>query len=164
MSAARRDGLVIHTRDDAGWEPAFDPRLVDLLQRHKNALIATTGADGAPQLTPVWYLWDGEAFTASVPGWTIKVGNIRREPRIAVCVDDEASGAYATAMGPATIIEAPADGDREPVRAATIPLLLKYQQPDEADEHWRRIDAEHDRVVIRLEPLRLLWRTGSSRR
>jgi PPOX class probable F420-dependent enzyme len=160
MSAARRDGLVIHTRGTAGFEPALDPRLEDLLRRHRDALIATTGRDGAPQLTPVWYLWDGTALSASVPGWTVKVGNIRRQPRVAVCVDDEVAGAYATASGAAELIEAPADGDREVVRAATWPLLLKYLPEDEAAARWSRIDAAGDRVVIRLVPERILWRTG----
>ena len=159
MSAARRDGLGIHQRTDAGWEPALDAALTGHLQRHRNALIATTGPEGAPQLTPVWYLWDGEALLASVPGWTVKVANIRREPRIAICVDDEVAGCYATLTGPATIVEG-SPADREAVRAATWPLLLKYLPDGEAAVRWERIDAAGDRVVIRLEPTRILWRAG----
>jgi PPOX class probable F420-dependent enzyme len=159
MSAARRDGLTTHQRTEAGWEPAIDAELTGHLRRHRNALIATTGADGAPQLTPVWYLWDGEALLASVPGWTVKVANIRREPRIAICVDDEVAGCYATLTGPATIVEGTSD-DREAVRAATWPLLLKYLPEGEAAVRWDRIDAERDRVVVRLEPARILWRAG----
>jgi hypothetical protein len=48
MNAARRDGLAIHQRTDAGWEPTLDAELTGHLRRHRNALIATTGADGAP--------------------------------------------------------------------------------------------------------------------
>lgn len=159
MSAARRDGLIIHQRAEAGWEPALDGELTGHLRRHRNALIATTGADGAPQLTPVWYLWDGEAVLASVPGWTVKVANIRREPRTAICVDDEVAGCYATLTGPATIVEG-TPSDREAVRAATWPPLLKYLPEGEAAVRWTRIDADGDRVVIRLEPTRILWRAG----
>lgn len=159
MSAARRDGLAIHQRTDAGWEPALDAELTGHLRRHRNALIATAGPDGAPQLTPVWYLWDDEALLASVPGWTVKVANIRREPRIAICVDDEVAGCYATLTGPATIVEG-TPTDREAVRVATWPLLLKYLPEGEAAVRWERIDADRDRVVIRLEPTRILWRAG----
>ncbi len=159
MSAARRDGLGIHQRTAAGWEPALDAALEGHLRRHRNALIATSSASGAPQVTPVWYLWDGEALLASVPGWTVKVANLRRDPRIAICVDDEVAGCYATLTGRATIIDGPTD-DREAVRAATWPLLLKYLPDGEARVRWERIDADGDRVVIRLEPARILWRAG----
>jgi PPOX class probable F420-dependent enzyme len=159
MSERRRDGLVIHTRSAAGWDPALDPKLDDLLRRHRNAVIATTGGSGAPQATPTWYLWDGEAIAASVPGWTVKVANLRREPRVAFVVDDEVAGAYATLTGRAEIVEGP-PSDREAVRAASWPLLLKYLPEDEAAARWRRIDADGDRVVIRLVPTRILWRSG----
>lgn len=159
MSAARRDGLTIHQHSDAGWDPVLDPALEGHLRRHRDAIIATTTAAGAPQVTPVWYLWDGEALTASVPGWTVKVANLRRDPRIAICVDDEVAGCYATLSGRATIVDGPTD-DREAVRAATWPLLLKYLPEGEAAVRWSRIDIDGDRVVIRLEPSRILWRAG----
>lgn len=161
MSTPRRDGLVIHTRAEggAGWEPALDPRLDDLLRRHRNAILATTGPSGAPQATPTWYRWDGAAIEASVPGWTVKVANVRREPRVAFVVDDQVAGAYATLTGRAEIVEGP-PSDREAVRSATMPLLLKYLPQDEAEARWRRIDADADRVLIRLVPARILWRSG----
>ncbi len=158
-TAARRDGLDVHRRMGAAWDPGIGPDLEGHLRRHRNALIATSGADGAPQLTPVWYLWDGEAITASVPGWTVKVENLRRDPRVAVCVDDEVAGCYATLTGRATLVEHGPD-DRDPVRAATWPLLLKYLPEPEAAARWERIDAAGDRVLIRLEPVRILWRAG----
>jgi PPOX class probable F420-dependent enzyme len=159
MSAPRRDGLITHERTAAGWEPAIDGALDGHLRRHRNAVIATTSAGGAPQLTPVWYLWDGTALSASVPGWTVKVANLRRDPRIAICVDDEVAGCYATLTGSAEIVEGPPD-DRSAVRAATWPLLLKYLPEQEAAVRWARIDEDGDRVVIRLDPARIQWRAG----
>lgn len=159
MSAARRDGLVIHTRGPDGFEPSLGAVLEGHLRRLSNALIATTSAEGAPQLTPVWYLWDGATITASVPGWTVKVANLRRDPRIAICIDDQVVGCYATLTGHAEIVDGPPD-DREAVRTVTWPLLLKYLPETEAAVRWSRIDAAGDRVVIRLEPSRILWRPG----
>jgi PPOX class probable F420-dependent enzyme len=159
-SPTRRDGLITHTRGDGGLEPPVGPDLDGHLRRHRDALIATVNADGSPQLTPVWYLWDGKALSASVPGWTVKVANLRREPRVAICVDDEVAGCYATLTGSAELVEGPPD-DREGVRAATWPLLLKYLPEDEAAARWTRIDAAGDRVVIRLVPSRILWRAAT---
>ena len=159
MNAARRDGVVIHQRAGSGWDPGLDPELEGHLRRHRNAIIATTSSSGAPQATPVWYLWDGEAFAASVPGWTVKVANLRRDARVAICIDDEVAGCYATLTGRAELIASSAE-DREPVRAATWPLLRKYLPEGEAAVRWERIDADGDRVVIHLVPERILWRAG----
>lgn len=158
-SAARRDGLTMHTHGAAGLEPTISPDLDGHLRRHRNATVATIAASGAPQLTPVWYHWDGEALTASLPGWTVKVANLRRDSRVAICVDDEVAGCYATLTGRAEIVEGPSD-DREAVRVATMPLLLKYLPEPEAAVRWSRIDADGDRVLIRLVPVRILWRAG----
>ena len=158
-TAARRDGLTTHVQGAAGLEPAVSPELDGHLRRHRNATVATIGASGAPQLTPVWYHWDGEAIAASLPGWTVKVANLRRDPRVAICVDDEVAGCYATLTGRAEVIDGPPD-DREAVRAATMPLLRKYLAEGEADVRWSRIDADGDRVLIRLVPARILWRAG----
>ncbi|MFN8623632.1 MAG: TIGR03618 family F420-dependent PPOX class oxidoreductase [Chloroflexota bacterium] len=159
MSTPRRDGLVTHTRSGSAWDPALDPRLDDLLRRSRNAILATTSPSGAPQATPTWYRWDGEAISASVPGWTVKVANVRREPRVSFVVDDQVAGTYAALTGRAEIVEGP-PSDREGVRAVTWPLLLKYLPDDEAAARWARIDADRDRVLIRLVPTRILWRSG----
>jgi PPOX class probable F420-dependent enzyme len=159
MSTPRHDGLITHTRSATGWDPAIDPRLDDLLRRNRNAIVATTTPSGAPQATPTWYLWDGEAILASVPGWTVKVANLRREPRVSFVVDDQVSGAYAALTGRATLVEGP-PSDREAVRVATWPLLRKYLPDDEAAARWARIDADGDRVLIHLVPARILWRSG----
>lgn len=41
-----------------------------------------------------------------------------------------------------------------------MPLLLKYLPEPEAAVRWSRIDADGDRVLIRLVPSRILWRAG----
>lgn len=53
------------------------------------AVLTTTNADGRPLQTPVWYLCrDGRIYirTNSRSG---KVRNIRRDPRVSLCVQDE---------------------------------------------------------------------------
>ena len=74
-------------------------------------------------------------------------------------MNDEVAGCYATLTGDAEIVDGLTD-DREAVRAATWPLLLKYLPEGEAAVRWSRIDADGDRVVIRLMPSRILWRAG----
>lgn len=157
----RPDGLVIHRRGAAGWTPALDPRLTDLVTRGRNAFLATVAATGAPQLSPVWYAWDGDAFLVGAARATAKVASIRREPRVALCIDDEPGGIYVTAMGAAEIVELPDGADRAPMRDLLRPLLLRYMpDPAEADAYGAATDAAVTFVAIRLRPERLVWFGG----
>ncbi len=64
----------------------------DLLATTALAHIATVGADGEPQSSPVWFDWDGEFLRfAQVSGYQQKVRNLRREPRIALSIVDPAN-------------------------------------------------------------------------
>ncbi len=62
--------------------------VLDLLRRPSTCYIATTMADGSPQLTQTWVDTDGEhVLINSVQGF-LKVKNIERDPRVAVAVSD----------------------------------------------------------------------------
>ena len=62
--------------------------LVDLLRRPSTCYIATTMADGSPQLTQTWVDTDGtNVVINSVQGF-LKVRNIERDPRVAAAVAD----------------------------------------------------------------------------
>ncbi len=62
--------------------------LLDLLRQPSTCYIATTMADGSPQLTQTWVDTDGEhVLINSVQGF-VKLKNIERDPRVAVVVAD----------------------------------------------------------------------------
>ena len=123
-----------------------------LLNRMRNGTLATIGAAGGPHLGPVWYFWDGAAIRISTPGWTRKVADIREDPRVALCVDDQVAGDYLTIYGSAAIV------DDERVTELTGPLLLAYLHPDEAAARWARINADGSRVIILITPARIASR------
>ena len=52
-------------------------------------VLATIGADGAPVLTPIWYLYRGGKLYMRTGKESAKAANIRRDPRVTVCVQDE---------------------------------------------------------------------------
>jgi PPOX class probable F420-dependent enzyme len=121
------------------------------LRTTAHAIIATIQPDGQPQLTPNWYLWDGERFWISTLAWTIKVRNIRRDPRVTLCIDTGIRRTnYVQVFGTAEVIE----GD---VREMTLELIRKYVPTEEgALAHWEEIQA--DRVLIVVRPTRMQWR------
>ena len=56
------------------------------------AWLTTVRADGQPQSTPVWFLWDGETFLVySQPG-APKVGNVTANPRVSLHLNDDGTG------------------------------------------------------------------------
>ncbi len=62
--------------------------LLELLRRPSTCYVATTMADGSPQLTQTWVDTDGErVLINSVQGY-LKVRNIERDPRVAVSDPD----------------------------------------------------------------------------
>ena len=125
-----------------------------LLGRMRNAVLATTSAGGSPHLAPVWYLWDGSHVRISTTRSARKVADVRGDPRVAVCVDDQVAGDYLTLYGTASVVEGPG------VAELTMPLLLAYLQPDEASARWARLDADNARVVLLVSPHGAAGRQG----
>ncbi len=58
-----------------------------LLSEGKNmATIATVMPDGSPQATAVWIDTDGENVLFNTAEGRVKTDNLRRDPRVAVCI------------------------------------------------------------------------------
>lgn len=51
------------------------------------ARLATINRDGTPQLRPIWYLHDGHDLLMITRPTAHRVRNIRRDPRVTVCID-----------------------------------------------------------------------------
>jgi PPOX class probable F420-dependent enzyme len=52
------------------------------------AHLATIGPDGAPQSSPMYFLWDGEYLKFTHTTTRKKYQNIQRDPRVAVSITD----------------------------------------------------------------------------
>jgi PPOX class probable F420-dependent enzyme len=61
----------------------------DLLTKKKAfASLATVGADGMPQVTPVWFDWDGAHVRVNTAKGRVKDRNMRRSPKVALAIAD----------------------------------------------------------------------------
>jgi PPOX class probable F420-dependent enzyme len=62
----------------------------DLLADQKKAFVylATSMADGTPQVTPVWFNTDGEYILINTAAGRIKDKNMRARPNVALCIAD----------------------------------------------------------------------------
>jgi len=116
------------------------------LRSHHRAVLATSRADGRPQLSPVLCVADDEGrVLISTREAAVKTRNLRRDPRASLCVvTDSFFGEWVQAEGDAEIISLPAAMD----------LLGDYYRRV-AGEHsdWSdyRAAMERDqRVIVRI--------------
>jgi PPOX class probable F420-dependent enzyme len=66
--------------------------------------LTTVRADGQPQASPVWFLWDGETLLLYSQPSAQKLRNLATNPRVAVHVDtDEAGEDVLTIEGTAAV-------------------------------------------------------------
>ena len=69
---------------------ALPPADVERFLRGRHiAVVTTINPDGAPLQTPVWYLYRDGLIFVRTNSLSAKVRNIRRDPRVSVCIQDE---------------------------------------------------------------------------
>jgi PPOX class probable F420-dependent enzyme len=111
----------------------------EFLERPLMAVIATTNPDGSPQVSFVWYEWDGEFFKVSSRLYRRqKVHNLRRDKRCAIAViDPDDPYRWVIASGRAELVE---EGARELIEA----LRIKYGEEEEP--------SPDPRILIKMRP------------
>jgi len=65
-----------------------NPKVQKILQSKGFAHLATTGPNGEPQSSPMWFLWDGEHIKFTHTSVRQKFQNIKRDPRVAISIVD----------------------------------------------------------------------------
>lgn len=63
-------------------------RALELLGRPILVNLATTRPDGAPQVNPMWFIWDGEFIWFTHTNYRQKYKNIAHEPRVSISILD----------------------------------------------------------------------------
>jgi PPOX class probable F420-dependent enzyme len=120
-----------------------------LLAQPKIAIIGVNRASGAPQLTAVWFAWDGKDFSFSTCTDRAKYVNIKRNPAISLLVEDTATFTSVVAYGQAEIIE-------HNVAALTRPIIEKYVPEAQREERLKSIANDPHRVIVVLHPEKII--------
>ena len=133
-------GSPTSAQDDARTVESF-------LAESRNATLATIRVDGTPQLTPVWFVWDGERFMISMTSERAKYKNLARDPRMSLCIDDVKGFGYVTAEGKAEI----RDTD---IWADTKKILVKYRGEEGGAAYLETLKSQ-PRVLVVMKPTRM---------
>ena len=117
--------------------------------------VGFVAADGRPLVAPVWFVLEGPddapelVFTTSTH--SSKGRAIARDPRLAICVDDDRPPyAYVQVQGVVTV----SDDVDELLRTATA-IARRYVGADRAEEFGRR-NASPGELVVRLRPTKIV--------
>jgi PPOX class probable F420-dependent enzyme len=116
----------------------------DLLQEDVRAIafLATTMADGSPQVTPLWFDVDGEVLRLNTARGRTKERNTRARPRVALAIVDPANP-YRYLQIRGTVIELREQGAVEHIRK----LSRKYHGTEDFP-----VPAGQVRVTIVVRP------------
>ena len=114
-----------------------------LLSGTRTGKLATVRADGRPHVVPIWFTLRDDHVVFNTHESSVKATNMRREPRVAIAVDDQAPPySFVTIEGIATLGE----DDPQLVEIATE-IGGRYMGVDRAEEYGARNGVPGELVV-----------------
>lgn len=127
--------------------------ITQFLHAPRHAVVATIGRDGMPQLTPVWYLFEDDRFYISIGRNTVKHRNLRRDPRLSLCIDGGREDVRTvTAYGTAELLERD-NPLAEPMR---IRIIRHYIADPVAADAYLTESAAWESTLLVVTPNRIL--------
>ena len=126
-----------------------------LLDRPRTAALAAVRLDGRPHVAPVWFDLDGDIMVFTTWHATVKAANLRRDPRVALAVDDETPPFdFVLVEGTATVTEAAPD-----LAIWTTRIAARYMGDERASAYGAR-NAVAGELLVRVTPTRIVAHTG----
>jgi PPOX class probable F420-dependent enzyme len=112
-----------------------------ILKTNALAHLATLGADGEVQSTPVWFDWDGEQVVMNTNKWRKKYRNMTGHPRVAVSIADPDEPIHYVEL------RGNVEMEDDPDQAVINSLSQKYMGQD-----YAFLRPGEERVTVKLRP------------
>ena len=117
--------------------------------------LAVTRADGRPHVTPIWFVLDGDDIVLTTEESGVKGKALRRDPRAALCVDDqEPPFSFVMIEGLATL-----SGDLDELRRWSTAIGARYMGADRAEEFGARNGVPGE-LLVRLRIAKVVAQSG----
>ncbi len=125
-------------------------KVEERLRKEQVIWLITVNKDGHPQPTPVWFLWENEAFLIySQPG-THKIDNIQNNPNVALALNcDEWGGNVAIFTGKARV------DSNAPLAHQNPAYVEKYREGIKDIEMSPETMGNSYNIAIRMKPDRV---------
>jgi PPOX class probable F420-dependent enzyme len=114
------------------------------LNEKRFAVLATINPDGSVQQTTMWYLLEGDTIVMNTKAGRLKERNMRRDPRISICVEDGYS--YVTISGTVEMID-----DQEISQRDIHRLAVRYHGDEYAARQMAEQFSKEQRVTLHLK-------------
>lgn len=122
-----------------------------LMAGTRTAKLATVDSAGNPRVKPVWYLLDGDDIVFNTSATTAAGRALLRDPRAAVCVDDDAPPfSFVIVRGRVTISEDPVE-----LRDWATRIAARYMGPELGEQYGARNGVPGE-LLVRLVPERVV--------
>ena len=127
----------------------------DFLQLPLVAILTTIRAEGSPQVTPIWYESDGEAFFCIFSKDSVKARNIRSNPSVSLCI--------ATHDEPYQYLIVYGNGEisSEDVWERCLSISTRYRGAERGIQFARDLIDTGDTVVLSVRPDRLITESNA---
>ena len=126
----------------------LSPTARALLARPVLASLATTAADGSPQITPLWIDVDGDDLVINTARGRAKERNLARSPQVAICVIDP-DDSYNVVAVRGTVTEVTTEGADAHIDALAHKYLGVDSYPMRSEDEVRvKIRIRTDRIVM----------------
>ena len=128
-----------------------------LLTGTRTAKLATIRADGRAHVVPVWIQLDGDEILFTIWHSTVKAQNMRRDPRVCLCVDDEEPPfGFVQIEGTSAFSDEPIELLRWATRIAD-----RYMGADKAEAYGKRNSVPGE-LLVRIRPTKVVFQTAVS--
>lgn len=111
------------------------------LDEKRFAVLATLNADGTVQQTTMWYLLEGDTILMNTRAGRLKERNLRRDPRISICIED--GYRYLTISGKVELLDDQATAQRDIHR-----LAIRYHGEEHAAVQMAESFSQQQRVTL----------------
>ncbi|SRR5258708_828237 len=123
-----------------------------LLEGTRTGKLATVRKDGRPHVVPVWFVLDGDTLVFTTGEASAKAANMRRDPRVAMCVDDETPPyAYIIIEGTASF-----STDSDALLYWATRIAGRYMGEDLTEAYGKRNGVPGE-LLVRVTPTRVLF-------
>jgi PPOX class probable F420-dependent enzyme len=118
-----------------------------LAEATRTAKLATVRADGRPHVAPIWFVLDGDDLIFTTGERTLKGKALRRDRRVALCVDDERPPfAFVIITGHASVTT-----DLDEVTRWATRIGTRYMGQQRGEEFGRRNGVPGE-LLVRVTP------------
>jgi len=122
-----------------------------LMEGTRTGKLSTVREDGRPHVAPIWFVWNEGKIIFDTMDDSVKAKNIRRNPQVSICVDDESPPyAFVIIQGTAKF----SDNQKDLLKWNTI-IARRYMGEKLAEVYGKRNTVEGS-LLVEVTPTKMI--------